>query len=118
MVKDVVQNGVIVPRTPLPADWQEGTEVEVEKTAPNGAVENGVHPTDAWMDEVDAIDAVGLGVLEQLLRREDGGLHVLLLPALAERVMADVVGPDVNVRVDEVHGSFPKSSEDSRICVI
>lgn len=31
MVRAFVQNGVIVPRDPLPEDWTEGTEVEVEK---------------------------------------------------------------------------------------
>jgi hypothetical protein len=53
MIKAVVKNGVVVPRDPLPPDWQEGTEVEVEKTGSGGAVENGIHPTDAWMDEVE-----------------------------------------------------------------
>jgi hypothetical protein len=31
MIRAVVTNGVIVPRAPLPEDWQEGTEVTVEK---------------------------------------------------------------------------------------
>lgn len=31
MIKAVVTKGVIVPRDPLPEDWQEGTEVAVEK---------------------------------------------------------------------------------------
>jgi hypothetical protein len=52
MIKAVVKNGVVVPRDPLPLDWQDGTEVEVEKTGTR-AVENGIHPTDAWMDEVE-----------------------------------------------------------------
>jgi hypothetical protein len=59
MIKALVKNGLLVPCDPLPADWQEGTEVEVERTAHNGAVENGAHPTDAWMDEVEAVAAQG-----------------------------------------------------------
>ena len=42
-----------MPRDSLPEDWLEGTEVEVEKTASNGIVDNGIHPADAWMDEVE-----------------------------------------------------------------
>jgi hypothetical protein len=53
MIKAVVKGGVVVPRDPLPDDWQEGTEVEVEKTASNGVGATGIHPTDAWMDEVE-----------------------------------------------------------------
>jgi hypothetical protein len=30
MIKALVTKGVIVPRDPLPEDWQEGTEVAVE----------------------------------------------------------------------------------------
>src|SRR5260370_1051297 len=59
MVKAIVKNGVIVPREPLPADWQEGTEVEVEKAPTDTDRKNGKHPTDAWMDEVEAIAAQG-----------------------------------------------------------
>ena len=59
MIKAIIKNGVIVPRDPLPTDWQEGTEVEVEKTASNGAHENDIHATDAWMDEVEAIASQG-----------------------------------------------------------
>jgi hypothetical protein len=60
MIKAIVKNGVMVPRDPLPADWQEGTEVDVEKS-PNGdgEGENGIHPTDVWMDEVEAIARQG-----------------------------------------------------------
>jgi hypothetical protein len=78
MIKAIIKNGVIVPRDPLPTDWQEGTEVEVEKTASNCARENGVHPTDAWMDEVersaalqDPADDLRLqAALQDLHRRE------------------------------------------------
>ena len=58
MIKAIVKNGVVVPRDPLPADWHEGTEVEVERTPSNGAGESGVHPTDAWMDEVERCAAL------------------------------------------------------------
>jgi hypothetical protein len=53
MVIAVVKNGVIVPRDPLPTDWQEGMEVEVEMRSPNLASANGVHSADQWMDEVE-----------------------------------------------------------------
>lgn len=59
MIKAVVKDGVVVPRDPLPDDWQEGTEVEVQRTGSNGTAENGIHPTDAWMNEVEAIAAQG-----------------------------------------------------------
>lgn len=59
MIKAIVKNGVVIPRDPLPADWQEGTEVEVEKSHSNGALENGEHPSDAWMNEVEAVAAQG-----------------------------------------------------------
>jgi hypothetical protein len=53
LIKAIVQGGVLVPRDPLPADWQEGTEVEVEKKAPHGVGATGIHAADAWMDEVE-----------------------------------------------------------------
>jgi hypothetical protein len=59
MIRAIVNHGVIVPRDPLPDDWQEGTEVAVEKSPQSGPAENGVHPTDAWMDEVEASAAQG-----------------------------------------------------------
>ncbi len=58
-MKAVVKNGVIVPRDPLPEDWTEGTEVDVERAAGEPGARNGVHPTDAWMDDVEAITAQG-----------------------------------------------------------
>jgi len=58
MIKAVVTNGVIVPRDPLPENWREGTEVTVEEFAgPTPAGDT--HPTDAWMDEVEAIAQQG-----------------------------------------------------------
>lgn len=31
MPRAVLKNGLIVPRTPLPPDWKDGTELEVER---------------------------------------------------------------------------------------
>jgi hypothetical protein len=59
MIKAVVTKGVIVPRDPLPEDWQEGTEVAVEKFFSNSPVDKDIHPTDVWMDEVEAIARQG-----------------------------------------------------------
>jgi hypothetical protein len=78
MIKAVVTKGVIVPRDPLPEDWQEGTEVAVEKFPGDAAVNKDDHPTDVWMDEVEAIALQGdqeddklLDVaIEQVLRRQ------------------------------------------------
>jgi hypothetical protein len=53
MVIAIVKNGLIVPRDPLPTDWQEGTEVEVERLRSDANLKNGVHPADLWMDEVE-----------------------------------------------------------------
>jgi hypothetical protein len=55
MIKTVVTKGVIVPRDPLPDDWHEGREVAVAKLPGDAAIEANPHPTDAWMDEVEAI---------------------------------------------------------------
>ena len=59
MIKAVVTKGVIVLRDPLPEDWQEGTEVAIEKFANDAACDKDMHPTDAWMDEVEAIALLG-----------------------------------------------------------
>ena len=59
MINAVVMNGVIVPRDPLPENWREGTEVTVEKLPGDTAAEESRHPTDVWMDEVDAIALQG-----------------------------------------------------------
>ncbi len=58
MIKAIVKNGVMVPRDPLPPDWRDGTEVDVEKS-PDAGEQNGTHPTDAWMNEVEAIACQG-----------------------------------------------------------
>jgi hypothetical protein len=58
MIKAVVTKGVFVPRDPLPEDWQEGTEVAVEKFS-DTTIDKDIHPTDVWMDEVEAIARQG-----------------------------------------------------------
>jgi hypothetical protein len=59
MIKAVVTNGVIVPRAPIPEDWQEGTEVTVEKLADGAGADGDIHRTDAWMNEVETIARQG-----------------------------------------------------------
>jgi hypothetical protein len=59
LIKAIVKNGLVVPRDPLPPDWQEGTEVEVEKSSNGADAKDAAHPTDVWMDEVEAIAALG-----------------------------------------------------------
>ena len=56
MVTAIVKNGVLVPREPLPADWTEGTEVEVDK--PIYTTSSG-DEIDRWIAELDAIAAEG-----------------------------------------------------------
>jgi hypothetical protein len=56
MVKAVVQNGVIVPRDPLPLDWPEGTEVEVGKCCE--PLENS-DDLDRWFAELETLAAQG-----------------------------------------------------------
>jgi hypothetical protein len=53
MIKAVVTNGVIVPRVPMPDDWQEGTEVTVEKLTEGALADKDVSRADAWMNEVE-----------------------------------------------------------------
>lgn len=55
MIKAVISKGVIVPRDPLPEDWQEGTEVTVARLPDPAAAGADTHPTDVWMDEVEAV---------------------------------------------------------------
>ena len=53
MIKAVVKNGVVVPRIPLPQDWREGTEVNVEKSSTELIDTNDLQAADVWMDEVE-----------------------------------------------------------------
>jgi hypothetical protein len=78
MIKAVVTNGVIVPRDPLPETWREGTEVTVEKSAGDTAAEERIHPTDVWMDEVEAMGLQGD-------RADDERLDAALLQLLDSR---------------------------------
>jgi hypothetical protein len=59
MIKAIVSNGVIVPRDPLPDDWQEGTEVAVERVADGAAQAQKGARADVWMDEVEAVAQQG-----------------------------------------------------------
>ena len=59
MIKAVVTNGLIVPRAPLPEDWQEGTEVTVEKFTDGAVADKDVHRTEAWINEVETIARQG-----------------------------------------------------------
>lgn len=58
MPKAILKNGLIYPVEPLPSDWQDGAEVQIEKVP--------AHPdtgdksrTDHWMDAVEALAAQG-----------------------------------------------------------
>ncbi len=53
MIKAVVKNGVVVPRDPLPHDWREGMEVDVEKSSAAAWDSGEIHSADIWMDEVE-----------------------------------------------------------------
>jgi hypothetical protein len=59
MIKAIISNGVIVPRDPLPDDWQEGTEVAVERFPGDAVPAKDSGRTDLWMDEVEAIARQG-----------------------------------------------------------
>lgn len=53
MIKALVKNGVVVPCDPLPADWKEGTELQVEKTpSQNGST--AADELDKWFSELEA----------------------------------------------------------------
>jgi hypothetical protein len=53
MIKAIVKNGVVVPRVPLPSDWRDGTEVDVEKSSDQPSDADAIQTADAWMDEVE-----------------------------------------------------------------
>ena len=56
MIRAVISNGVIVPREPLPEEWQEGTQVSVQREVVPTADKSG---TDTWMDEVETLARQG-----------------------------------------------------------
>ena len=64
----------------------------------------------AHLNQVDAIHAGRLRVLEQLFRRERRRLHGLLLVSLRQRIMGRVRRPDMYVRVDIPGHCLPLSS--------
>lgn len=56
MTKAVLKNGVICPVEPLPPDWQEGTELLVERAIASSDHSSRTR-TDEWLDAVDAAAA-------------------------------------------------------------
>jgi hypothetical protein len=56
VIKALVKNGVVVPCDPLPTDWQEGTEVEVERLLPPPMQEEEI---DRWLADLEAIASQG-----------------------------------------------------------
>jgi hypothetical protein len=69
-VKAILKNGAILPKEPLPKDWNDGTELQVEK-APAAEIKSS-DDLDRWMatvqasaDEMDAEDEI---ILEQSVR--------------------------------------------------
>jgi hypothetical protein len=51
MVKAIVNNGVFVPQEPLPNDWTDGVEVEVDRPAPTA---DELAALDRWYAELEA----------------------------------------------------------------
>jgi hypothetical protein len=56
MPRAVLRKGLIQPLEPLPAEWEEGTELEVERASSNGT-HAASESTDQWMDAVEALAA-------------------------------------------------------------
>ncbi len=56
MVKAIVKSGVIIPKAPLPLDWTEGTEVDVEKQVDFTESNSDL---DRWYAELETIAAEG-----------------------------------------------------------
>jgi hypothetical protein len=57
-MKAILRKGLIHPQEPLPEDWQEGTEVEVEKRK-SPQRKSRKSRADEWMDAVEAAAAQG-----------------------------------------------------------
>lgn len=56
MPRAVLKDGLIHPVEPLPAEWDDGTQLQVEKAAESGS--DGMKSrTDEWMDKVEALAA-------------------------------------------------------------
>jgi hypothetical protein len=54
MVRAVVKGGVIVPLSPLPPEWSEGTELTVQQIEESPSTPEEI---DAWAREMDALCA-------------------------------------------------------------
>ena len=50
-MKAVLKNGVILPREPLPPDWPEGTELNVERS-PTQFANGAIDQLDLWFEEL------------------------------------------------------------------
>jgi hypothetical protein len=56
MVKAIIKKGVFVPQEPLPSDWTEGVEVEVDRPLPSPQE---LEELDRWYAELEALAAQG-----------------------------------------------------------
>jgi len=66
-MKAVLKNGVICPKEPVPPDWSDGTELDVERARPqpaNGAVDQ----LDRWYEELEDACAQMDTVDDQILK--------------------------------------------------
>lgn len=123
-MKAVLKNGVICPKEPVPSDWSEGTELEVQKST-NGAVD--VESRFRWLavqweadtlvlsdpgkimghPAMQAIIAMGEAVVPIILRelRDDPSLLVWALPEITgvklvpPRIEGGFIKSDVTAQV-------------------
>jgi hypothetical protein len=54
MPRAILKNGVLVPITPLPADWDDGTEVSLKKVRTHHMPTESI---DEWLDKVNSLAA-------------------------------------------------------------
>jgi hypothetical protein len=71
-MKAILKNGTIHPQEPVPKDWQDGTELRVERLEPD---RNGSHDDlDRWMGDVqalaDQVDSEDEVILENSIREQ------------------------------------------------
>jgi hypothetical protein len=64
MIKAIVRSGVLVPHNPLPDDWTDGTEVDVDRSNPSDRASDEI---DRWLAELNAIASQGDPADDQLL---------------------------------------------------
>src|ERR1700733_11205183 len=73
-MKAILKNGAIVPEEPVPKDWDDGTQLRVEKMPPAEAPPN--DDLDRWMEAVQAaaddMDAEDEIILEKTIREIRG----------------------------------------------